>query len=145
MTRASSQTALPPPGASEHAQLLETAPPSAGPPQTWSMRRLPAVPPLLFQRPRFLRNQAARSRWRRARFRGPSVPASLPHAAPAAAETRPGPWSPGWRRAGDASVPGERRPATAGEDVEGHGAAAGGRWPGLLGGDTLRRGWRGPF
>uniref|UniRef100_A0A8B9YUD3 Glucose-fructose oxidoreductase domain-containing protein 2 n=2 Tax=Bos TaxID=9903 RepID=A0A8B9YUD3_BOSMU len=106
MTRASSQTALPPPGASEHAQLLETAPPSAGPPQTWSMRRLPAVPPLLFQRPRFLRNQAARSRWRRARFRGPSVPASLPHAAPAAAETRPGPWSPGWRRAGDASVPG---------------------------------------
>ncbi|XDB59765.1 hypothetical protein AB1E18_013151 [Capra hircus] len=70
------------------------------------MRRLPAVPPLLFQRPRFLRNQAARSPWRRARFRGPSVPASLPHAAPVAAETRPGPWSPGRRRAGDASVPG---------------------------------------
>ena len=31
-------------------------------------------------------------------------------------------------------MPGERRPATAGEDVEGHGAAASGRWPGLLGG-----------
>lgn len=70
-----------------------------------------------------------------------------------AAETRPDPWSPVRPRAGHASLPGERRPATAGEDEEGHGAAASGRLPGLLrgsapevgGGDTQSWGWRGPF
>ncbi|XP_036881329.2 glucose-fructose oxidoreductase domain-containing protein 2 isoform X2 [Manis javanica] len=70
------------------------------------MRRPPAVQPLPFQRPRFLRNQAARSRWWRARLRGPRVPASLLHGGWVANETRPVPWSPVRRRTGDASVPG---------------------------------------
>lgn len=60
-----------------------------------------------------------------------------------AAETRPDPWSPVRRRAGHASLPGERRPATAGED-EGHGAAANGRLAGpppRLGARGRRRGY----
>lgn len=81
--------------------------PARGPPPSGSMRRPPAVPPLPFQRPRFLRNQAARSRWRRVRLRGS---ASHPHGGLEAAETVRTLWTPVRSRAGNASVPGERRP-----------------------------------
>lgn len=47
-------------------------------------------------------------------------------------------WSPVRSRAGNASVPGERRPAAAGEDGGGHGVAASGRRPGLLHGRLPR-------
>ncbi|XP_042824528.1 glucose-fructose oxidoreductase domain-containing protein 2 isoform X2 [Panthera tigris] len=80
--------------------------PAQAHPSSRSMRRLLAVPPLPFQSSRFLRNQAARSRWLRFRFRGPRVPASLPLGGRVVVETGPDPWSLVQRGTGDASMPG---------------------------------------
>ncbi|XP_076988887.1 glucose-fructose oxidoreductase domain-containing protein 2 isoform X1 [Tamandua tetradactyla] len=80
--------------------------PTRVPPPSESMRSLPAAPPLSFLSLRFLRNQAARSRLRCARFRCPRVSVILPRRGPVAAETRPAPWFPVRCGAGNARVPG---------------------------------------
>lgn len=87
----------------------------------------PAPP---YQRPLFLRNQAACSRYRCSGFRRARIRTSLPQGRRTASETGPDPWSRVQLWAGDASMPGERQPA-AGEGEGGHGAAGSGRWPGL--------------
>lgn len=94
------------------------------------MRRLPAVPPLVSRDPGSLET---RQRVSRGGALDSGARASLQASSRSTSGCRDpsGPMVSRAAQGGDASVPGERRARGGGqEDVEGHGAAASGRWPG---------------